>query len=222
MGCVANLKLPCEFTSLVPTEKHFLMITPTPQSFSKEQSQLAWQRAAGVSVSPSIPTTAYLLIQARPKTLQSPVPVLGEMPAGKGLNADNQWHQHANKGQGLWKWKQTPNCTILIQGHFQRVFSGDTAWSSRMSHCLCKADPTKRLGFLQTKTEMWLLFGVVFILYWEATQRENKHTFPWEKGKNKCHPPNTINNPNLSQRPGCSLGRQGVLTPKATAHNKHL
>lgn len=60
---------------------------------------------------------------------------------------------------------------------------GPRAWSSKMPSCLCKVDPAKRLGILKTKMETWILFGVIFISDWEATQRENKYTFPWEKGK---------------------------------------
>lgn len=103
--------------------------------------------------------------------------------------ADNQWQSDQ---QRAWSGKVDLN-TKLHSSHSgafpkesQRVCLGDRApepWSSKMPSCLSKVDPAKRLGILKTKMETWILFGVIFISDWEATQRENKYTFPWEKGK---------------------------------------
>lgn len=120
----------------------------------------------------------------------------------------NQWHRHAGKRHGLGKWTRIPSYTIPIQGHFQRSHR-------ELASCLGKANPAKKLGLLQTKMETWILFGVIFISDWEATQRDNKYTLPWEKGKREresillCHPPNTTNHVNLNPGTVFSLGRQG-------------
>lgn len=57
-GLCGKSKITLNFPARLPIEKHFLMIIPTPQSFSKEQSQLSWQKGSMCVGQPFHPTTA--------------------------------------------------------------------------------------------------------------------------------------------------------------------
>lgn len=88
-------------------------------------------------------------------------------------------------------------------------------WHSLIQqHCLHEADPTKRPGLLQTMMGTWILFGVVFILDWEAKQRESIH-FHERREKESiplCHSPNTTNHPNWSTGlVAPQVGRESLL-----------
>lgn len=70
-------------------------------------------------------------------------------------------------------------------------------------------------------------FCLGWFLFWIERLHKERTNIHFHEGREDdsiplCHPPNTTNHPNLSHRTGCSPGRQGVLTPKGTAHNKHL
>lgn len=145
------------------------------------------------------------------------------MLAGKGLIAGNQWHRHANKGQGLGKWNQTPSCTILIQGHFQRSLClGDRAWEPGSAGC-----PTACARLIQLKGQVFSkqrwkheFYLGRFLFQIEKLHKERTNTHFHERREEEsiplCHPPHTTNYPNLSHRTGCSPGRQGVLTQQTS------